>query len=158
MKELEETSDIIRSATSRSLVILDELGRGTSTHDGTAIAFATLRYLIETVRCSTLFVTHYPVLGTLQASLPENLRCAHMGFMEDGEVVQVGGRASTVVFLYKLTDGLATRSYGLNVGRLAGLPSSVLDVAAVKSAELEEANVEKQKDGRCVARVGLFFH
>ncbi|KAI9331538.1 muts domain V-domain-containing protein [Zopfochytrium polystomum] len=157
MKELEETSDIIRSATARSLVILDELGRGTSTHDGTAIAFATLRYMVETVRCTTLFVTHYPILGSLAGVLAPALRCAHMGFMEDaGESQGEDPAKKAVVFLYRLTGGLATRSYGLNVARLAGLTPEILDVAAVKSSELEESNKSRQQSARVAKRQKCF--
>jgi len=83
MKELQETSDLLRLSTSRSLVILDELGRGTSTHDGTAIAYATLKYLIEEVKCVTLFVTHYPVLGELEKVEEGRVRNMHMGFIEN---------------------------------------------------------------------------
>ncbi|KAJ3333922.1 Mismatch repair protein msh3 [Blyttiomyces sp. JEL0837] len=141
MKELQETSDILKAATNRSLVILDELGRGTSTHDGTAIAYGTLRHLVETTKCLTLFVTHYPVLGKLSGVLGDALRCGHMGFIENDE--EKDG-APSVTFLYKLTDGLAARSYGLNVARLASLPEEVISVAAVKSAELEKANNERK--------------
>ncbi|KAJ3174751.1 hypothetical protein HK101_010851 [Irineochytrium annulatum] len=135
MKELQETSDIIKSATPRSLVILDELGRGTSTHDGTAIAYATLRYMVETARCVTLFVTHYPVLGKLERVLKPALRCCHLGFMED-EGSEDG--IPNITFLYRLTDGLANRSYGLNVARLASLPPSVIETAMNKSEEFEK--------------------
>ncbi|KAJ3417615.1 Mismatch repair protein msh3 [Chytridiales sp. JEL 0842] len=139
MKELQETSDILKYANERALVILDELGRGTSTHDGTAIAFATLQYLLENVRCCTLFVTHYPTLGTLQDRFTDCLKCAHMGFLEHES--EHGG-PSSITFLYKLTDGLAHRSYGLNVARLATLPEDVITTAQVKSAWLE--NLKKK--------------
>jgi DNA mismatch repair protein MSH3 len=82
MKELQETSDILKSANSHTLVILDELGRGTSTHDGTAIAYATLYHILKTIKCCTFFVTHYPALGSLQQEFQEELACSHMGFLE----------------------------------------------------------------------------
>lgn len=131
MKELSETSEILKDATQRSLVILDELGRGTSTHDGVAIAYATLQHFITNVKCVILFVTHYPSLGKLEEEFPENVSNGHMGFMETGD--------SDIVFLYKLTPGLAHRSYGLNVARLAHLPEEVISIAGVKSAEFERA-------------------
>lgn len=93
MKEVQETSDIMRLATPRSLVILDELGRGTSTHDGTAIAYATLHYLLETVKCKTLFVTHYPLLGALEDEFKGVMRNCHMAFHE----VQDGGEGRSAL-------------------------------------------------------------
>ncbi|KAJ3029437.1 Mismatch repair protein msh3 [Rhizophlyctis rosea] len=137
MKELQETSDLVRQATERSLVILDELGRGTSTHDGTAIAWGALKYLVESKGCCTLFVTHYPVLGKVEGEYGDGrVRNFHMGFME-------GGEDDTIVFLYKLTPGLAHRSYGLNVARLAGLPGTILETAAEMGGRLEEKMEEK---------------
>ncbi|KAJ3337586.1 Mismatch repair protein msh3 [Gonapodya sp. JEL0774] len=136
MTELVETSEILQLATERSLVILDELGRGTSTHDGQAIAIATLSHLVLSVRSLTLFVTHYPSVGSLEKQHPRIVRNAHMGYLE--------AENEEVVFLYKLTPGLAHRSYGLNVARLAGLPKSVLESAEKMSSEMEH-DVEGRK-------------
>ncbi|KAL1916809.1 uncharacterized protein VTP21DRAFT_5513 [Calcarisporiella thermophila] len=139
MVELHETSDIMKQATPRSLVILDELGRGTSTHDGVAIAHAVLKYFVERVRAITLFVTHYPSLAKIAQSFT-GVQNAHMGFMEtENEDGSMG-----VVFLYKLTQGVAMRSYGLNVARLAHLPAALLERAAEKSAEMEESMRQKR--------------
>ncbi|KAK4904109.1 Mismatch repair protein msh3, partial [Elasticomyces elasticus] len=115
MVELSETSDILKLATERSLVVLDELGRGTSTHDGVAIAGAVLDWLVREKGCFTLFITHYQVLARM-AEMYENkiLRNVHMKFSEDEE----GG--DNVTFLYEVGDGVAHWSYGLNVARLAG--------------------------------------
>ncbi|KAJ3401119.1 Mismatch repair protein msh3 [Chytriomyces hyalinus] len=159
MKELTETSEILQRATRRSLCILDELGRGTSTHDGTAIAYATLRYLVERVGCCTLFVTHYPSLGAISKEIldaggieqdgPETIeevgkvRCAHMGFIASDEM---DGGGAVVTFLYKLTEGLASRSYGLNVARLAGLPHGILESAQRQSRRLEAVH-ERTRGG-----------
>ncbi|XP_072243723.1 DNA mismatch repair protein Msh3 isoform X2 [Leuresthes tenuis] len=142
MEELTEASDIISRATERSLVILDELGRGTSTHDGIAIAFATLEYFIRDVKALTLFVTHYPPLCELERLYPENVSNYHMAFLlnepdictdtDDGEV-----QPEFITFLYQLTEGAAGRSYGLNVARLADIPDSILHTAARKARELE---------------------
>ena len=85
MMEMQETADILRDATSRSLVILDELGRGTSTHDGVAIAYATLQHFITDVRSLTLFVTHYPSLAELEDQFPQNVGNFHMSFVADGK-------------------------------------------------------------------------
>uniref|UniRef100_A0A672MMP6 DNA mismatch repair protein MSH3 n=1 Tax=Sinocyclocheilus grahami TaxID=75366 RepID=A0A672MMP6_SINGR len=140
MEELVEASDILARATSCSLVILDELGRGTSTHDGIAIAYATLESFIRDVKCMTLFVTHYPPLCELEHLHPQNVGNYHMAFLlnepestSDGEEVQ----PEFITFLYQLIEGAAARSYGLNVARLAEIPESILRTAAFKSKELE---------------------
>jgi len=176
MVELQETSEIIAQATPKSLVILDELGRGTSTHDGTAIAYSTLHHFICKVSSLTLFVTHYPSLAELEAIFPEQVTNNHMAFMtsqeeqerqsnptaggeaatqftEGGEAGTTnsseGGEASTVpcvTFLYHLVNGAAARSYGLNVARLAGIPSEILCMAAEKSHELENVILSR----RCI--------
>ncbi|KAL1981830.1 hypothetical protein VTN96DRAFT_2075 [Rasamsonia emersonii] len=134
MVELSETADILKQATPRSLVILDELGRGTSTHDGVAIAQAVLDYMVRSIRSLTLFITHYQNLSSMARSFPNNqLRNVHMRFTESGTEGD-----EEITFLYEVGEGVAHRSYGLNVARLANLPASVLDVARQKSAELEE--------------------
>lgn len=138
MEELTEASEIISRATERSLVILDELGRGTSTHDGIAIAYATLEYFIRDVKALTLFVTHYPPLCELERVYPEHVSNYHMAFLlnepdTDDEEVQ----PEFITFLYQLTEGAAGRSYGLNVARLADIPESILHTAARKARELE---------------------
>jgi DNA mismatch repair protein MSH3 len=129
MVELSETSDILKLATDRSLVVLDELGRGTSTHDGVAIAGSVLDYLVRDRKCLTLFITHYQTLARLADGFPAGeLRNAHMRFREDGE---------DVTFLYEVGEGVAHRSYGLNVARLANVPENVIATAGEKSRELE---------------------
>ena len=133
MVELSETSDILKQATPRSLIILDELGRGTSTHDGVAIAQAVLDYIVRQKKSLTLFITHYQSLSALAKGFEgDELKNVHVKFTETGEEKQ------EVVFLYEVGEGVAHRSYGLNVARLANVPESVLDVAAVKSKEMEE--------------------
>uniref|UniRef100_A0A4W6C4U5 DNA mismatch repair protein MSH3 n=1 Tax=Lates calcarifer TaxID=8187 RepID=A0A4W6C4U5_LATCA len=142
MEELTEASEIISRATERSLVILDELGRGTSTHDGIAIAYATLEYFIRDVKALTLFVTHYPPLCELERAYPAHVSNYHMAFLlnepdiaadtDDGEV-----QPEFITFLYQLTEGAAGRSYGLNVARLADIPDPILHTAARKARELE---------------------
>ncbi|KAK2548691.1 DNA mismatch repair protein Msh3 [Acropora cervicornis] len=130
-----------------SLVILDELGRGTSTHDGTAIAYATLHHFISEISSLTLFVTHYPSLAELEAVFPNQVTNNHMAFMAsqeegyqentkcctmEGEAGGSGGCVPSVTFLYHLVNGAAARSYGLNVARLAGIPKETLNLAAQK--------------------------
>ncbi|XP_017546590.2 DNA mismatch repair protein Msh3 isoform X2 [Pygocentrus nattereri] len=148
MEELLEASEILSCATARSLVILDELGRGTSTHDGIAIAYATLEFFIRNVRCLTLFVTHYPPLCELEKLYPQHVGNYHMAFLlnepetaADEEEVQ----PEFITFLYQLTEGAAGRSYGLNVARLASIPESILRTAAIKSKELEATVNSRRK-------------
>uniref|UniRef100_A0A8B9PG33 DNA mismatch repair protein MSH3 n=1 Tax=Apteryx owenii TaxID=8824 RepID=A0A8B9PG33_APTOW len=152
MEELTDTAEIIRKATSRSLVILDELGRGTSTHDGIAIAYATLEHFIRDVESLTLFVTHYPSVCELEKVYPEEVGNYHMAFLvneeESGE--QKGSEDEEnpefITFLYQITKGVSARSYGLNVAKLADVPEEILKKAAHKSKELEElVNVKRKK-------------
>ena len=107
MVELSETSDILKQATQRSLVILDELGRGTSTYDGVAIASAVLAHLVKETKSLTLFITHYQSLSTMVKSFDqEELRNVHMRFTEAGEDRQ------DITFLYEIGEGVSHRSYG----------------------------------------------
>jgi DNA mismatch repair protein MutS len=119
MVEMAETSAILHTATSRSLVLLDEIGRGTSTYDGVSIAWAVSEHLHDRLGCKTVFATHYHELTQLAEELPavRNFTVA---------VREVGDR---VLFLHRLVPGGADRSYGIEVGRLAGLPPSVLERA-----------------------------
>ena len=128
--ELEETASILRHATDASIVILDELGRGTATFDGMAIAHAVLTHLTDKVGCRSLFATHYHAL-TREFEAP-NPRVAlyHMACAVDKE-------SRDVTFLYQFVQGASLRSHGVNVAKLAGLPTSVLDLASQKSAALE---------------------
>ena len=133
MVELSETSDILKLATDRSLVVLDELGRGTSTHDGMAIASSVLDYLVREKKCLTLFITHYQALSRLQDQFIDGeLRNVHMKFEHSGE-----GEHEEVTFLYEVGEGVSFRSYGLNVARLAGLGAGVRELAREKSEMLE---------------------
>lgn len=141
MVEVSETARILRSATPNSLVILDELGRGTSTHDGAAIAQAVLHHVVTETRCLTLFITHYQNLARVADGL-QGLTNVHMKFKADkgpdGE--------EEITFLYEVGEGVAHRSYGLNVARLAHIPKKVIDVAAEKSSAMErEMRVRRLK-------------
>lgn len=148
MVELSETADVLKQATPRSLVIIDELGRGTSTHDGVAIAQAVLDHVVRDIRCLTLFITHYQQLATVARGFADDraLRNVHMRFTERGE----GGR--DITFLYEVGEGIAHRSYGLNVARLANVPAPVLELAETKSHEMEAIAREKQ-----LAALWVFF-
>ena len=132
MVELAECADILKLASPRSLVILDELGRGTSTHDGVAIAQAVLDFMVRDSRAFTLFITHYQTLATMADGFPDGeLRNVHMRFAE-----QEG--SEQVTFLYEVGEGTAHRSYGLNVARLANIPERVIGVAGGMSRQMEE--------------------
>ena len=119
MVEMTETAVILNTATSRSLVVLDEIGRGTSTYDGLALAWSVIEHLHEKVRARTLFATHYHELTEL-ADLLEGVRNLHVSVKEAGD---------QVVFLRKVEPGRADRSYGIEVARLAGLPLGVIERA-----------------------------
>ncbi|GAA5919780.1 hypothetical protein JCM1841_005854 [Sporobolomyces salmonicolor] len=149
MVELTEASQILRLATPRSLIILDELGRGTSTNDGEAIASAVLEYIVREKKSTCCFVTHYPNVAVLAKRFPESVTTNHMACLE----TPLPSGHAEVTFLYKLADGLASASHGLNVARLAELPSSVLDTALRKSQELARA-VEHRTAERRVDRLG----
>ena len=131
MVEMAETALILRQATSRSLVILDEIGRGTSTYDGLSIAQSVVEHIHDSpnLGCRTLFATHFHELTTLAASLPR-VRNARV------EVVEEGG---AVTFLHRIMPGGADRSYGIHVAKLAGVPASVLVRARGLLADLEQS-------------------
>ncbi|XP_050802111.1 DNA mismatch repair protein Msh3 [Gopherus flavomarginatus] len=159
MEELTDTAEIIRKATSSSLVILDELGRGTSTHDGIAIAYATLEHFIRDVESLTLFVTHYPSVCDLEKIYPEQVGNYHMAFLvnEEESEQQKGSEDEEnpefITFLYQITRGVAARSYGLNVAKLADVPEEILKKAAHKSKELEGLVNMKRKRLKSFARI-----
>ncbi|HEU4680746.1 MAG TPA: DNA mismatch repair protein MutS, partial [Gemmatimonadales bacterium] len=127
MVEMSETSAILHNATPRSLVLLDEIGRGTSTYDGVAIAWAVTEHLHDQVGCKTMFATHYHEL----MQLPERLQHAR------NYNVAVRESGDTVVFLHRLEPGGTDRSYGIHVGQLAGLPQDVVGRAREILATLE---------------------
>jgi len=116
MVEMSETSAILHGATARSLVLLDEIGRGTSTYDGVAIAWAVTEFLHNTIGCKTVFATHYHELTQLTEELA-HARNFNVAVREAGD---------EIVFLHRLEPGGADRSYGIHVGRLAGLPAEVV--------------------------------
>jgi DNA mismatch repair protein MutS len=119
MVEMSETSAILHGATARSLVLLDEIGRGTSTYDGVAIAWAVTEFLHNTIGCKTMFATHYHELTQLTETLA-HARNANVAVRETDD---------GIVFLHRLEPGGADRSYGIHVAQLAGLPAPVVDRA-----------------------------
>jgi DNA mismatch repair protein MutS len=127
MVEMVETAAILNQATARSLVILDEIGRGTATFDGLSIAWAAIEHLHESNRCRALFATHFHEL----TALAQRLTRLH------NATVRVKEWQGEVVFLHEVVPGVADRSYGIQVAKLAGLPSSVIERAKHVLAELE---------------------
>jgi DNA mismatch repair protein MutS len=136
MVEMTETARILNTATPRSLVVLDEIGRGTSTYDGISLAWAIVEHLHDSVGCRTLFATHYHELTDLAQTLPgvRNLNVAVKEWEDQ------------VVFLHKIVPGAADKSYGIHVARLAGVPRSVNERAKQILAQLEAEHVGD--DGR----------
>jgi DNA mismatch repair protein MutS len=129
MVEMTETAAILNTATSRSLILLDEVGRGTATYDGLAIAWAAVEYIHANTRAKTLFATHYHELTELADRL-SGVKNFHVGVKESG-----GG----IVFLRKVEEGAADKSYGIEVAKLAGLPNDVVTRAREVLAEHENA-------------------
>jgi DNA mismatch repair protein MutS len=127
MVEMSETSAILHTATARSLVLLDEIGRGTATYDGVSIAWSVSEHLHDAIGCKTVFATHYHELTQLAEELPSVRNCT----------VAVREVGDQVLFLHRLIDGGADRSYGIEVGRLAGLPAPVIARAKEVLALLE---------------------
>jgi DNA mismatch repair protein MutS len=127
MVEMVETAAILNQAGERSLVILDEIGRGTATFDGLSIAWATIEHLHETNRCRALFATHFHELTALAATLPRLTNAT----------VRVKEWEGEVVFLHEVVAGSADRSYGIQVAKLAGLPNAVIERAKLVLAKLE---------------------
>ncbi len=134
MVEMTETARILNTATARSLVILDEIGRGTSTYDGVSLAWSVVEHLHDKIGCRTLFATHYHELTDLARSLGgvKNLNVAVKEWQDD------------VVFLHKIVEGAADKSYGIHVARLAGVPRDVVERAKDILAQLEEEHLDEQ--------------
>jgi len=149
MVEMNEVAEILRHATRRSLIILDEVGRGTSTFDGLSIAWATAEYIHDspTLGARTLFATHYHELTELSAT-KEGVRNYNIAVREWGE---------KIVFLRKIMEGGTNRSYGIQVARLAGVPAEVIARAKeilhnLEKGELDEAGMPKIARGRKIDR------
>ncbi|HUF05018.1 MAG TPA: DNA mismatch repair protein MutS [Aridibacter sp.] len=140
MVEMTETASILHSATPGSLVLLDEIGRGTSTFDGLAIAWAVAEYLHDNADHSakTLFATHYHELTELAANLPGAKNYSMTAAEKDGEII----------FLHKLEEGSASKSYGIAVAKLAGLPVEVIERAKVVLGKLEEYELAVLSDSQ----------
>ena len=141
MVEMLETANILNTATEKSLVILDEIGRGTSTYDGMSLAWATIEYLLKNIKCKTLFATHYNQLSKLENNYQQfKLNTFKVKKWKD-----------ELIFLHQLTGGVAESSYGIEVAKMAGLPEGVVDEARKILNRLEQNfspnnNITKQKN------------
>lgn len=128
MLEMTETANILHNATQQSLVLIDEIGRGTSTYDGLSLAWACIEYLAEQIKAMTLFATHYFELTTLQEKM-HGVVNVHLDAWRDGE---------KIAFMHNVRDGAANKSYGLSVAELAGVPREIIKRAHLKLQELEK--------------------
>ncbi|KAL5554365.1 hypothetical protein UlMin_041766 [Ulmus minor] len=139
LEELSEASHILQNCTSRSLVIIDELGRGTSTHDGVAIAYATLLHLLKQKRSMVLFVTHYPKVADIITEFPGSVGAYHVSYLtlKKNESMMDSKSDNDVTYLYKLVPGVSEKSFGFKVAELAQLPSSCISRASTMAARLE---------------------
>jgi len=149
MVEMTETANILHNATEQSLVLMDEIGRGTSTYDGLSLAYASAHYLASTSRAFTLFATHYFELTHLPETFA-HIANVHLDAIEHGE---------KIVFLHQVQDGCASQSYGIQVAALAGVPKEVIELARTKLASLEKddkpANGRQDLNTRAVANTPL---
>ena len=133
MVEMMEASRAIKNATSKSLILFDELGRGTATYDGMSLAEAILEYIANNIKCKTLFSTHYHELTEMEKTLP-NLKNKHVSAIEEN---------GNITFLHKVKDGSVDKSYGINVATLASLPKEVIDRANIILKEYETKENKK---------------
>ena len=128
MVEMNETANILNHSTAQSLVLLDEIGRGTATFDGLSIAWSVAEYLATVIRARTIFATHYHELNELASILPNVANYQ----------VTVKELPDQIVFLHQVQPGGADRSYGIEAGRLAGLPTPVIQRAKQVMAQIEK--------------------
>ncbi|MBL1263563.1 DNA mismatch repair protein MutS [Candidatus Methylomicrobium oryzae] len=146
MVEMSETANILHNATSQSLILMDEIGRGTSTFDGLSLAWACADHLAKVTQAFTLFATHYFELTTLAEERP-SIRNVHLEAMEHGD---------RIVFLHAVKDGPANQSYGLQVAALAGVPRAVIEKAKSKLAHLENNAYIEQRAESGIDQLDLF--
>ena len=142
MVEMTETARILNTATDRSLVILDEIGRGTSTYDGISLAWAVTEFLHDTIQCRTLFATHYHELTELTSTLKN----------ASNWNVAVREKDDGIIFLHRIVEGAADKSYGIHVARLAGIPRDVVDRASVILRSLEDEHLDDEGRTKVPAR------
>jgi DNA mismatch repair protein MutS len=150
MVEMDEAANIINNATKYSLIVLDEIGRGTSTYDGVSIAWALSEYLIKELKARCLFATHYHELLKLSEKFPKSVKNYNVLVEEDIE-------KGTVIFLRKIVEGGTDRSYGIYVAKMAGLPNKIIKRANEILESFEQKNMfTKETDVRevTIGKVG----
>ncbi|PKG55538.1 MULTISPECIES: DNA mismatch repair protein MutS [unclassified Shewanella] len=147
MVEMTETANILHNATPNSLVLMDEIGRGTSTYDGLSLAWSAAEYLAKNLNAMTLFATHYFELTQLP-ELMDNVENVHLDAVEHGD---------SIVFMHAVQEGPASRSYGLQVAALAGVPNSVISAAKQKLHHLESRDqaMEQSQNGQILAQQAI---
>ncbi|KAL4574825.1 hypothetical protein LXL04_021664 [Taraxacum kok-saghyz] len=151
LEELSEASNILQTCTNRSLVILDELGRGTSTHDGVAIAYATLRYLLEEKKCMVLFVTHYPeIVEEMTRGFGGRVGSYYVSYVmspsQNDGCAPGCGYQDEVVYLYKVVRGVSERSFGFKVAQMCQIPLTCIKRGSEMARKLEDAVGERCKN------------
>jgi DNA mismatch repair protein MutS len=146
MVEMQETANILHNASARSLVLMDEVGRGTSTFDGLSLAWACGVELARRIRAFTLFATHYFELTTLPEEHP-GIANVHLDALEHGQ---------RIIFMHAVRDGPANQSYGLAVAALAGVPAGVIERAKARLRELEDAALRHAEQGTGALQLSLF--
>lgn len=139
MVEMSETANILNNATSDSLIVLDEVGRGTSTYDGVSLAWSIAEYIYKYIKAKTIFATHYHVLNKL-AEEYENIKNYQMLVKENQD---------DIIFLRKIVPGGTDKSYGIHVAKLAGIPKSVVERAKeIQEKLLQEDEIKKRIKGK----------
>jgi DNA mismatch repair protein MutS len=146
MVEMTETANILHNASAHSLVLMDEIGRGTSTFDGLSLAYAVARHMAERLRACTLFATHYFELTSLAGEI-DGCANVHLDATEHGD---------SLIFLHAVKDGPANRSFGLQVAQLAGVPREVIAQARHYMAQLEGGSLASARAGSAQAELPLF--
>jgi DNA mismatch repair protein MutS len=146
MVEMSETANILHNATTKSLILIDEIGRGTSTFDGLSLAWACADYLAKETKAYTLFATHYFELTAL-SDQHRSIHNVHLDAVEYGD---------TIIFLHAVKEGAASQSYGLQVASLAGVPRCVIEKAKTKLGELEMHAYSEQQAKRGSDQIDLF--
>lgn len=142
MVEMKESANALKNATKNSLILFDELGRGTSTYDGMSLAGSIIEYISKHIKCKTLFSTHYHELTRL-SEINDQIKNVHVSIYEDN---------GNVTFLHKVKEGPVDKSYGINVARLAGLPKEVIENAKVLLKDFEE-----EKNTNKIEQIALSF-